>query len=246
MAKQNIYDNEIFFEGYKKIRENEANANNVFEIPALFSLLPELKGKTVLDLGCGFGEHCKGFVEKGAAKVVGIDISEKMLEVAKEENSDPKITYLNLPMEDIGGFEEKFDLVVSSLAFHYVEDFDGVIKNIYNLLNPGGTLVFSQEHPLSTCFTGGERWTKDENNNKIHVNISNYCVEKENESEWFVENVKRYHRMFSTIVNTLIENGFTIQRMAEPTADAAILAKYPQFEDSRHKPDFLLIKACKL
>ncbi|SEQ48439.1 hypothetical protein SAMN02910369_01880 [Lachnospiraceae bacterium NE2001] len=52
--------------------------------------------------------------------------------------------------------------------------------------------------------------------------------------------------MFSTIVNTLIENGFTIQRMAEPTADAAILAKYPQFEDSRHKPDFLLIKACKL
>ena len=190
MPKQNIFDNETFFEGYKKIRENEANANNLFEIPALFSLLPELKGKTVLDLGCGFGEHCKGFVEKGAAKVVGIDISEKMLEV-----------------------EEKFDLVVSSLAFHYVEDFDGVIKNIYNLLNPGGTLVFSQEHPLSTCFTGGERWTKDENNNKIHVNISNYCVEKENESEWFVENVKRYHRMFSTIVNTLIENGFTIQRI---------------------------------
>ena len=89
MAKQNIYDNETFFEGYKKIRENEANANNVFEIPALFSLLPNLKGKSVLDLGCGFGEHCKGFIKKGAAKVVGVDISEKMLEVAREECHKP-------------------------------------------------------------------------------------------------------------------------------------------------------------
>lgn len=83
MAKQNIYDNEIFYEGYKKIRDNENNANNLFEIPALTSLLPELKDKRILDLGCGFGEHCIMFIEKGAASVVGIDISEKMLEVAK-------------------------------------------------------------------------------------------------------------------------------------------------------------------
>ena len=82
MAQQNIFDNEIFFDGYKKIRENEVNANNLFEIPALFSLMPDLKGKRVLDLGCGFGEHCKRFVDYGAEAVVGIDISEKMLEEA--------------------------------------------------------------------------------------------------------------------------------------------------------------------
>ncbi len=63
MAKQNIYDNETFFEGYRKIRENEVNANKLFEIPALFSLLPDLRGRKVLDLGCGFGEHCKYFME---------------------------------------------------------------------------------------------------------------------------------------------------------------------------------------
>ena len=87
MAQQNIYDNETFFEGYKKIRENEVNANNLFEIPALFSMMPDLKDKAVLDLGCGFGEHCKRFVESGAKKVVGIDISEKMLEIAKIEKN---------------------------------------------------------------------------------------------------------------------------------------------------------------
>lgn len=56
MAQQNIYDDEIFFEGYKKIRDNKINANNLFEIPALFSMLPDLKNKRILDLGCGFGE----------------------------------------------------------------------------------------------------------------------------------------------------------------------------------------------
>lgn len=84
MAKQNIYDNETFFEGYRKIRENEVNANKLFEIPALLSLMPDLRGRKVLDLGCGFGEHCKYFMEAGADHVTGIDISEKMLAVAKK------------------------------------------------------------------------------------------------------------------------------------------------------------------
>lgn len=51
MAKQNIYDNETFFEGYKELRYREVNANVLFEIPTLLSLLPDLKGKRVLDLG---------------------------------------------------------------------------------------------------------------------------------------------------------------------------------------------------
>ena len=49
MSQQNIYDNNTFFEGYQKIRENKNNANNIFETPALLSLLPDLKNKAVLD-----------------------------------------------------------------------------------------------------------------------------------------------------------------------------------------------------
>ena len=158
MAKQNIFDNEIFFDGYKRIRENAVNANILFEIPALLSMMPDLTGKRVLDLGCGFGEHCKMFVERGAAKVVGVDISRKMLEIAQQENSDPKITYLNMAMEDIGQLKESFDIVISSLAFHYVEDFPGVVKNIYSLLDTNGVFLFSQEHPMVTCHSGGNRW----------------------------------------------------------------------------------------
>ena len=47
-----------FLKASKKIRENKNNANTIFETPALFSLLPDLKNKSVLDLGCGTGSHC--------------------------------------------------------------------------------------------------------------------------------------------------------------------------------------------
>lgn len=245
MAQQNIYDNEIFFAGYKKIRENQVNANNLFEIPALFSMMPNLKDKTILDLGCGFGEHCKGFVESGAKKVIGIDISEKMLEIAKQENADSKITYINMPMENIFELTEKFDIVISSLAFHYVEDFAGVVKNVYNLLNENGTFIFSQENPLCTCHSGGQRWTKDENGNKLYLNLSNYGIEGERESTWFVDDVKKYHRTFSSIVNTLIEVGFSINKMIEPLPTEEILSQYPAYKDLFHKPDFLLVKCTK-
>ena len=245
MAQQNIYDNEIFFQGYKNIREQEVNANTLFEIPSLFSALPEIKGKNILDLGCGFGDYCKMFVDKGAEKVVGIDISEKMLEIAMKENRSSKISYINMPIESIDTIDEKFDIVISSLAFHYVEDYNKLIKDIFELLKEGGYLVFSQEHPLNTCHSSGNRWTKNEIGKKIYANISNYGVEGERECVWFVDNVKKYHRTFSSIINMLIEEGFTIEKIIEPLPDESIIQTYPEYYDLFHKPDFLIVKAIK-
>ena len=245
MAKQNIFDDPTFFDGYKKIRENGANANILFEIPALFSMMPELSGKRVLDLGCGFGEHCRMFVERGASSVVGIDISDRMLEVARKENSHPKITYLRMPIEDVGELRGSFDVVVSSLAFHYVEDFAGVVKKIYNLLDRDGVFIFSQEHPFVTSHTDGSRWTKNEKGEKLHSNLSNYGIEGERNTSWFIDGVKIYHRTFSTIVNELIRQGFTVMEMTEPVPTPEIAEKYPEHNDLFHKPDFLFIRAEK-
>lgn len=246
MAKQNIYDNETFFSEYQKLREREVNANNLFEIPTLISVLPDLTGKRILDLGCGTGERCIDYLNRGAVKVTGIDISEKMLSVAQKEHSDPRITYLKMPMEDIGAIDGTFDVVISSLALHYVEDFGGVVKNVSRLLCDGGFFIFSQEHPLATSYSGtGDRWTRDENGVKTHANISNYCVEGLKESTWFVEGIQRYHRMFSTIVNTLADNGLRIIKMVEPYPTEELVQKYPEYYDLYHKPDFLFVKAVK-
>ncbi len=245
MALQNIFDNETFFEGYQQLRAREVNANNLFEIPERFKLLPDLKGARILDLGCGTGEHCREYIEMGASAVTGIDISEKMLAVAKEQNSDPKITYLKMPMEDLGKLEGEFDLAISSLVLHYIEDYKGVLKNLNRLLVPGGEFVFSQEHPLATAYSGGERWTRDGNGRKLHVNLADYSVESERDTTWFVDNVKIYHRTFSTVINDLIDAGFIIEKVVEPKPSEEILEKYPDYYDLFHKPDFLLVKARK-
>ena len=208
-------------------------------------MFPSLENKTGLDLGCGYGEHCIRFVEEGAKKVVGIDISKNMLAVAKAENSHQRISYLNMPMEDISTLKDRFNVVVSSLAFHYIEDFQALVLSIYQLLNDNGVLVFSQENPLNTCFSEGKRWTKDETGNKLFANISNYSVDGVRESTWFVDKVKKYHRTFSTIINTLIEAGFQIEKLMEPVPTTEMLVAYPEYEDLLHKPDFLLVKAKK-
>lgn len=242
---QNVFDNDIFFDGYSRLRERAVNANNLFEIPAFMALLPELEGKTVLDLGCGMGEHCLGFVRRGAARVVGVDISENMLSVAREKHGDPRIEYLNLPMERVGELDGPFDMVVSSLALHYVADFAGVVAAVHRLLNPGGAFVFSQEHPLTTCFSTGDRWTKDADGNKIYANISDYSVDGERETRWFIDGVKIYHRSFSTIVNTLVGAGFVVEKFVEPIPTEELLREYPEYVDLLHKPDFLLVRARK-
>jgi len=245
MAKQNIYDNDVFFEGYKDLRNNELNANSLFEIPALFSLLPDLEDQRVLDLGCGFGEHCLKFIELGAIEVVGIDISEKMLEVATKQNNHEKIKYLQMAMEDISSLDDRFDIVISSLAFHYVKDYDKLIKDIYKLLNNNGILVFSCEHPLVTAYTNGQRWTKDDDGNKLYLNLNNYGLEGERKVKWFVDDVIKYHRTFETLINILIINGFNIEKIIEPKPTKEILNRYPEYYDLIHKPDFILFRAKK-
>ena len=244
MKNQNVFDDEVFFSSYKELRER-TNSNDLIEKPALFSLLPNLVEKKVLDLGCGFGEHCKHYIELGASQVVGIDISEKMLDVAEKENADEKITYKLLAMEDISQLDIKFDLVVSSLAFHYLQDFEKLCQDIYELLNNEGYLIFSQEHPLSTSFSSGQRWTEDEKGEKLYANISNYSCDGPRDSSWFIDNITKYHRTFSSLINTLVKKGFTIEKMLEPIADTSIIDDYPRFKDLVHKPDFLVIKVKK-
>lgn len=209
-------------------------------------MLPCLKGLNVLDLGCGYGEHCMAFIERGADKVVGTDISEKMLEIARKENLSSKIVYKNLAIEDLESMNESFDLVVSSLALHYIEDFNKVTEDVYRLINNGGYFIFSQEHPLSTCFNYGERWTKDENGKKLYANISNYSIDGKRESKWFKDGIIKYHRTFESLVNSLIKTGFVIEEIMEPIASEEIMEEYPGYRDNVHKPDFLLIKARKI
>ena len=130
MAQQNIYDNDTFFDNFKCLRSDEINFNEVIESPIITAMLPDMKGKKVLDIGCGMGQHAMQYSEVGAASVLGTDISEKMLAFAKENNAADNITYRRLAFEDIAQLDEKFDLITSSLAFDYSQDFEGLMRDV--------------------------------------------------------------------------------------------------------------------
>ena len=246
MREQNIYDDPSFFDGYQKLRQNPSAANDLVEKPALFSLLPDVAGKAVVDLGCGYGENCREFSRRWAAHVVGIDISEKMLAVAAGENQLANVRFLRMSMNDLTPLEGPFDLVVSSLAVHYIEDFDTLLRQIHRLLTPGGTFVFSQEHPFTTALMREPRWTRDGEGRILHYNLTDYSRPGERTTNWIVEGVVKYHRPFSAIFSSLARVGFMLEQVLEPVPDEAVMDAWPAYRKNIHKPDFLLVRAARI
>ena len=125
-------------------------------------LLPDADGRRVLDLGCGAGQLAHHLATAGAAEVVGVDVSERMLALARAGWAHPRVTYRREAIEEVAFPPARFDLVVSSLAFHYVDDYAGLIRRIAGWLAPGGVLVYSTEHPIFTARLPDGGWVLDE------------------------------------------------------------------------------------
>lgn len=247
MSVQNIFDNKTFFEGYQTLRSTDANYNDLLEQPAMQKLLPDLRGKTVLDLGCGYGHNCLDFVHRGAKTVTGIDLSQKMLEIARGESADPKITYINENMTELSKLHMKFDFIYSSLAFHYVENFLSFVRDIYTALNAGGQLLFSQEHPFVTATVGGKQhYNYNQEGQAVSFTFSDYNRPGKRSVSWFVDGVEKYHRTFGEIITTLANAGFVIETVEEPMPASFAQEKLPALKKQVIKPTFLIVKAKKM
>lgn len=245
MSNQNIYDNQAFFDGYYALRERDDCLNNLIEQPAMTDFLPDINNKTVLDLGCGYGHNCLDFVNRGAKKVVGVDISQKMLEIAKIESSNERIQYTNMSMTEISTLSKSFDFIYSSLAFHYIDDFKKLIADIYKLLNNDGYLLFSQEHPIITATIEGGHWNKNEQGDRVSYSFSNYNQSGKRETHWYVDGVIKYHRSMGQILTTIAKSGFIIEEINEPTPKDWAVEKLPATKKEFLKPNFLIVKARK-
>lgn len=240
--QQNIYDNPEFFQMYKNLRESRITYNDFIEQPAIRGLLPALQDLNVLDLGCGFGDLANYMIDYNASQVTGVDISEKMLAMARKR---PEIRYVQGSMEEIDFNSKEFDLVVSSLAFHYVEDYKTLISRISKWIKPNGYLVFSTEHPIVLSNKIQSGWVKDSDQNILHWPIDNYGEEGLRNQFWGIDGVIKYHRKLSTLLNTLIQNGLAIEEIVEPESNLEGLEKMPKLINERRRPSFILIKARK-
>jgi SAM-dependent methyltransferase len=238
---QNIYDNDEFFAGYAGLPRSLHGLDGAPEWPSLRALLPDLCGKRVLDLGCGYGWFCRWARERDAAEVLGIDVSEKMLARARADTADPAIVYRCADLETIELPHDGFDVVYSSLAFHYIADIARLLAQVRGALVPGGRLVFSAEHPIYTAPSEGS-WLVDAAGNKSWP-IDHYLDEGPRSKDWLTKGVVKHHRMIATWVNTLLALGFTILHLEEWRPTDAQIAAQPSLAEELHRPMFLIVSA---
>jgi 2-polyprenyl-3-methyl-5-hydroxy-6-metoxy-1,4-benzoquinol methylase len=239
---QNIYDDAQFFAGYSTLERFGSGWRRAMEHGDFLGLLPEVRGKRVLDLGCGAAQLAHFLAERGALEVVGVDVSERMLALAQPH---PRLTLQRAAIEDVDFPAKRFDVVVSSLAFHYVADYTGLAKRIARWLVPGGALVFSTEHPIYTARLPSLGWTIGEAGERTGWAIDHYADEGARLEHWFVSGVRKYHRTISTLVNGLIDAGLRLDRLVEPVPSSEWLSERPADAEERRRPMFLLLRASR-
>ena len=242
---QNIYDDPGFFAGYSTLERFGAGWVRAVEHVDLLALLPDVNGRRALDLGCGAGQLARHLATTGAAEVVGVDVSERMLALARAEWAHPRVTYRRAAVEEVAFPPARFDLVVSSLVLHYVDDYPGLVRRIAEWLTPGGVLVYSTEHPIFTARLPGDGWVLDEAGRRTRWALDRYADEGVREENWFVPGVRKVHRTLATLINGLLDAGLVVERVVEPMPSEQWLHDHPLARDERRRPVFLLVRARK-
>jgi len=238
---QNIYDTEVFFEGYSKMGRSVEGLAGAPEWPALQAMLPPVPGLKVVDLGCGYGWFSRWAQEQGAEQVLGLDVSQKMLARAKEMTSSSAITYGIADLEKLDLPNAAFDLAYTSLAFHYIVDLKGLFARIHQALVPGGWLVFSIEHPIFMA-PRQPGWLIDEQGRKSWP-VDSYQLQGPRVTNWLAEGVIKQHRTVGTLLTLLIQAGFTLTHVDEWGPSEADLKARPALAEELERPMMLLVAA---
>lgn len=205
------------------------------EFPATTGLIPDVEGNRILDAGCGHGRYAEWLTDRGA-DVLAVDASEEMVERARQRVGG-RATVRRADMRKALSFADdgEFDGIVSGLSLHYIENWRRTFAEFARILRPGGFLVFSTHHPLDDYI--------------VFEDVNYFETERERMT-WSTSggeiDVPFYRRPFSEIVNPLIETGFQLDELVEPTPKPTFEEKKPESYQKRLKrPSFLCVRASK-
>lgn len=237
----NEYDNEVFFNQYAMMSRSREGLSVAGEWHQLKPLFPPLYGKSVLDLGCGYGWHCKFAQEQGASRILGIDLSGKMLEEARRRNGGARIVYRVCGIEEYEYPEREWDCVVSNLALHYIEDLEAVFQKVFRTLNPGGIFLLNMEHPVFTSGVGQD-WLYAENGKIQCWPIDHYFIPGKRHTNFLGCDVVKYHHTLTQILMGLLNSGFSLEAVEEARPPEEMM-DLPGMKDELRRPMMLLVKA---
>ena len=238
---QHIYDDPTFFEGYSRLPRSLDGLAGAGEWPRLQRLLPPMDGARVIDLGCGFGWFSRWARTAGAAEVLGIDLSTRMLQRAEHDTNDVGITYLQANLEHVELLPNSADLVYSSLTLHYLQDLPRLIAQIAAALVPGGVFVCSVEHPTYTAPSNAQ-WQRNANGSSVWP-LDGYAREGVRVTDWLAPGVRKQHRTIETYVMALLGAGLRLTDLVEWSPTDADLVAHPEWDAERDRCPFLFLGA---
>ena len=241
----------------QNIREGADVFRDLYSLPAFLAFIGDIRGKKILDIGCGEGYNTRVFAQLGAQDI-GIDLSKTMIRLAQEEENRNKlgIRYFNASWTDLSLFKNEFDVVVSTMALMDSPGYEDALKEFYRVLKDDGNLFFSVCHP---CFLSpGYVTLKDINGISTHRIINSYPKEGPWEFTWQLsKNADKsdsrsvisisYHRTLSTYINKLLKAGFILKKIEEPLPSEEACEKNPRLKSAYNvAPPFLFVHGAKI
>jgi SAM-dependent methyltransferase len=206
-----FYDDPAVFETYLSRHSDSLGASETLEKPVLSDLIGEMKGLRVLDLGCGDARIGREALQKGSRSYIGIEGSQNMVQLAQEMLAGTSGIVYQARIEDWSYPQEQFDLVISRLALHYLEEVGGIFQKVYQTLIPGGRFIFSIEHPVIT--SSDRAWQKG--GLRQEWLVDNYFETGARTTSWMGGEVIKYHRTIEDYFMGLRGAGFLVDAVRE-------------------------------
>ncbi|WP_456271474.1 class I SAM-dependent DNA methyltransferase [Bacillus sp. AK031] len=232
------YEQKEFLESFMNRRQRKESPNNAMEKPALLELLGDVRNKKILDLGCGDGGFGSELLQMGINHYTGVDGSTNMIKYAQEESNSNKATFILSNLEELQIEDNEYDLILSRMVLHYIEELEPLMHKVYTALKPGGKFIFSVMHPVITAtfdhFSGKEKRT--------HWIVDNYFETGKRVEAWMDHSVVKYHRTIEGYISLVLAAGFKITNLKEAEPRKEFFLEEQEYQRRTKIPLFLILE----
>jgi SAM-dependent methyltransferase len=227
------------------VREGKDYYRDELNNPATFKVIGDVRGKRVLDLACGEGYNTRILATKGA-KVIGVDFSERMIELARQEEARIKqgISYYVLDTSNLKELSSNyFDLVACFMSLQDMKNYKKAISEVSRVLRNQGRFVFSIPHP---CFETMALSGKRINAGERYFGAVKYPV------QWNMERLESpfktssFHRTLTDYFETLFRNNLFVSRLVEPRPTKKGLQRYTALRNVLTRPQSIVVESVKI